>query len=124
LFLVPALLDYRGSAFLETKEGGDLLTEHVRELMAAGFGMVYCVWFPMMMVSVRELYAIILILTVSIASIVGDLVESLLKRASHKKDSGSILPGHGGFLDRFDGVVFAFPTLYALLWFMSLGLHL
>jgi len=47
--------------------------------------------------------------------VVGDLAESLLKRAFEMKDSGSILPGHGGFLDRFDGVVFALPVMYAVL---------
>jgi len=46
---------------------------------------------------------------------VGDLCESLLKRAFDKKDSGSLLPGHGGFMDRFDGVVFALPIMYACL---------
>jgi phosphatidate cytidylyltransferase len=44
---------------------------------------------------------------------VGDLCESFFKRAFDKKDSGSILPGHGGFLDRFDGVVFSLPVMYA-----------
>ncbi|MCM2277081.1 MAG: phosphatidate cytidylyltransferase [Oligoflexia bacterium] len=44
---------------------------------------------------------------------VGDLCESFLKRVSGTKDSGSILPGHGGFLDRFDGVVFSLPVMYA-----------
>lgn len=39
----------------------------------------------------------------------GDLVESLLKRSRHIKDSGNLLPGHGGFLDRFDGFVFHLP---------------
>ncbi|NDG85138.1 MAG: phosphatidate cytidylyltransferase, partial [Proteobacteria bacterium] len=43
------------------------------------------------------------------------LAESLLKRAFEMKDSGSILPGHGGFLDRFDGVVFALPVMFAVL---------
>ncbi|OFZ81428.1 MAG: hypothetical protein A2583_15020 [Bdellovibrionales bacterium RIFOXYD1_FULL_53_11] len=43
----------------------------------------------------------------------GDLCESFLKRAYEKKDSGSILPGHGGFLDRFDGVVLGLPVMYA-----------
>ena len=57
----------------------------------------------------------VMILTISIAEALGDLCESLLKRASNVKDSGSILPGHGGFLDRFDGVVFALPVSYALL---------
>lgn len=44
---------------------------------------------------------------------VGDLCESFLKRAFDKKDSGSFLPGHGGFLDRFDSVVFSLPVMYA-----------
>jgi phosphatidate cytidylyltransferase len=43
---------------------------------------------------------------------VGDLCESFFKRAFDRKDSGSILPGHGGFLDRFDGVVFSLPIMY------------
>lgn len=50
----------------------------------------------------------------SIVSPVGDLTESFLKRAFDKKDSSSILPGHGGFLDRFDSVVFSLPVMYAL----------
>ncbi len=44
---------------------------------------------------------------------IGDLCESFLKRCFNRKDSGSILPGHGGFLDRFDGVVFSLPVMYA-----------
>jgi phosphatidate cytidylyltransferase len=44
---------------------------------------------------------------------IGDLCESFLKRSFDCKDSGSILPGHGGFLDRFDGVVFSLPVMYA-----------
>lgn len=52
-------------------------------------------------------------LLVGVFAQVGDLCESFLKRAYHAKDSGSILPGHGGFLDRFDGLVFSLPVMYA-----------
>lgn len=52
-------------------------------------------------------------LVVGAVAQVGDLCESMVKRAFDKKDSGSILPGHGGFLDRFDGVVFSLPVMYA-----------
>ncbi len=53
-------------------------------------------------------------MVISAVSPVGDLAESFLKRAFDKKDSSSILPGHGGFLDRFDSVVFSLPVMYIL----------
>ena len=61
--------------------------------------------------SMRLLDWSIIGLIISLGGTVGDLVESLLKRNLEVKDSGSILPGHGGILDRFDGVIFAAPMV-------------
>jgi phosphatidate cytidylyltransferase len=61
-----------------------------------------------------QLWPIILLsAVVNIAAQFGDLVESLIKRGAGVKDSGTILPGHGGMLDRIDAMLFAVPVVWA-----------
>jgi len=63
--------------------------------------------------------AVILGLLGSAAAVLGDLVESLLKRSSGVKDAGKFFPGHGGMMDRIDGLLFTVPVFYVYLFLRS-----
>lgn len=62
---------------------------------------------------------LIFALLVSVFGTIGDLFESTLKRAAHVKDSGNLIPGHGGILDRLDSFLFATPVAYFYLYFFA-----
>ncbi|MFL6245485.1 MAG: phosphatidate cytidylyltransferase [Thermoanaerobaculia bacterium] len=68
----------------------------------------HCTFFP----KFPLLHAIIAGVILSFAGVIGDLAESMWKRSAAVKDSGTLIPGHGGFLDRFDSILFTAPILY------------
>lgn len=67
--------------------------------------------------------AMLLAALLAVAGQLGDLAESALKRSAEVKDSGTLLPGHGGLLDRMDSVIFGAPALWLALALMGLRFH-
>ena len=68
-----------------------------------------------------EWYVCVIVAVCGSLSVVGDLVESMMKRSYGVKDSGRIMPGHGGMLDRIDSLLFVCPALYTCIHLFHLG---
>lgn len=69
------------------------------------------------LLEISYVHIIAVSIIITIFGVLGDLVESQLKRNFGVKDSGNIMPGHGGMLDRFDGALLAFPVAVLYLYF-------
>jgi phosphatidate cytidylyltransferase len=81
----------------------------------ASWALVRFVLVPQAQLGLRPVHAVLFGIAVSTAVQLGDLAESLIKRQAGVKDSSHIIPGHGGVLDRIDGMLFALPAAYWLL---------
>lgn len=72
-----------------------------------------------MLPQIADWVVILMAILLAVLAQLGDLFESMLKRSCKVKDSGTIIPGHGGVLDRLDSLLFVFPAAYYLVLFIS-----
>ena len=89
-------------------------------LLSLVSGIFYVNYLSISSLPINSIFRVsILILIISLISQVGDLIISYFKRKAKIKNTGKILPGHGGLLDRVDGIIFAIPASYLLLNYLN-----
>jgi phosphatidate cytidylyltransferase len=84
---------------------------------SVAFGIVFLHY---LIPTVKPWQIVLISVVANVAGQVGDLVESAMKRGAGVKDSGTLLPGHGGWLDRVDSSLFSLPVLYGFLYFFGI----
>ena len=126
IFLIICLIcifsDLGGYIFGKTIKGPKLTTLSPNKTYAGMFGSYFlCVIFSFILIELDffsknlNYNMLIFVLIISTVSQAGDITVSYFKRISKIKDTGRIIPGHGGLLDRIDGMIFAFPTSFLIL---------
>ena len=83
-------------------------------IFTATFFLTYYDYYLIDKFEILNIYNFIFIIFISFVSQFGDILISFFKRRSKIKNSGKIIPGHGGLLDRIDGMIFAFPASYLI----------
>jgi phosphatidate cytidylyltransferase len=122
--LVSILSDIGGLVFGKIFKGKKLTKISPNKTVSGSIGsfvlpMVLIVLFYNQLIIYDLFTLIILTIVISLISQIGDLFISLLKRKAKVKDTSDLLPGHGGFLDRLDGIIFAAPSGVLLLNFLN-----
>ena len=120
IILISILTDIGGYVFGKTFKGPKLTKISPKKTYAGLIGSFFLsitggLFFVELTDLKSNLFLYSFILIISLVSQIGDLVVSYFKRLAKIKDTGKILPGHGGLLDRIDGIVFAIPFAYIYL---------
>ncbi len=124
MIIVCIFTDIGGYIFGKTFKGPKLIKISPKKtysgligsfLISLFFGLIYIKYLGQksrILLETDPIFMILLILFISLVSQIGDLIISYFKRKAKLKDTGKILPGHGGFLDRIDGIIFVMPITY------------
>jgi len=115
---------YAGSALGKTKLCPAISPKKTVEGLLGGMGasliLALCLG-RILLPQVSLVEMAVMICTVTLIGVGGDLLESVIKRSCRVKDSGTMLPGHGGVLDRIDSLLTAAPAMYYIIYFRVIG---
>ena len=116
--------DIGGYVFGKLFKGPKLTKFSPNKTYAGMFGgyflsIISVIIFPFLNYDIMQLNDFLFVISISSVSQIGDITISYFKRLSKIKDTGKIIPGHGGLLDRVDGMIFAFPFVFIIIYIGS-----